>query len=144
VGSNMAQDATLLVRAKQMRHEATPFEVILWRHLNGSKLGGFKFRRQHVIERCVVDFFCPAKKLIVEVDGETHDPERDGLRDRQLQAYGYKTLRFTNTQVANELEAVLQVILDSCSSLPERWLQSATSSKEASEIQISPSLSREG
>ena len=72
MGNNMAQDATLLKSAKRMRHEATPFEVILWRHLSGSKLGGFKFRRQHVIEARIVDFFFPEKKLIVEVDVDTH------------------------------------------------------------------------
>jgi very-short-patch-repair endonuclease len=117
----MAQDATLLQFAKQMRHEATPFEVILWRHLSGSKLGGFKFRRQHVVEGYVVDFFCPAKKLIVEVDGETHDPERDQQRDLRLQADGYWTLRFTNVQIANELEGALQTILDTCMTVPNRW-----------------------
>jgi len=116
----MAQDSTLLKSAKRMRHEATPFEIILWRHLNGSKLGGFKFRRQHVIDRCIVDFYCPARKLIVEVDGDTHVPQSDKERDWQLSAQGYQTLRFTNAQIANELEGVLQTILDMCHIAPER------------------------
>ncbi len=121
MGSNMAQNATSLQFARRMRSEPTPFEVILWRHLSGSKLGGFKFRRQHVIERQIVDFFCPVKNLIVEVDGDTHDPERDAVRDEGLRAEGYRTLRFTNTEVANELEAVLQTILDVCMNAADRW-----------------------
>ena len=121
MGSDMAQDATLLQFAKGMRHEATPFEVILWRHLNGSTLGGFKFRRQHVIERRIVDFFCPAKNLIVEVDGDTHDPQTDIERDAQLSLSGYQTLRFSNSQVADELEAVLLAISDVCNAAPDRW-----------------------
>jgi very-short-patch-repair endonuclease len=121
VGNNMAQSPKLLGRAKRMRHEATPFEVILWRHLSGSKLAGFKFRRQHVIDNRIVDFFCPAKNLIIEVDGDTHDPEKDAERDEALNAQNYRTLRFTNLQVANELEAVLRTILNSCTDAPERW-----------------------
>jgi len=117
----MTQNTTLLARARQMRHEATPFEAVLWRHLSASQLAGFKFRRQHVIDRRIVDFLCPAKKLIVEVDGETHDPARDAARDRHLEADGYRTLRFSNAQVAGEMDAVLQVILDACMDTHDRW-----------------------
>jgi very-short-patch-repair endonuclease len=138
VENNMAQDPTLLGHAKQMRHEATPFEVILWRHLSNSKLAGFKFRRQHVIDSRIVDFFCPAKKLIVEVDGETHDPRQDARRDLQLQADGYQTLRFTNAEVANELDGVLQAVLNACMAVPDRWPQSPTHTKEAGENQNQP------
>jgi len=104
-----------------MRHEPTPFEVILWRHLSGSKLGGFKFRRQHVLDRRIVDFFCPARKLVVEIDGDTHDPLRDAVRDRELEAEGYRIMRFSNAQIGKEIEAVLQVILNACLAAPERW-----------------------
>jgi len=117
----MAQDATLLKSAKNMRHEATPFEIILWRHLSGSKLGGFKFRRQHVIESRIIDFFCPTLNLIIEVDGDTHDPEKDAVRDDILTVAGYRTLRFSNRQIASELEVVLQTILETCVAAPARW-----------------------
>jgi very-short-patch-repair endonuclease len=98
-----------------------PFEVILWRHLRGSKLGGFKFRRQHVIDGWIVDLFCPEKMLIVEVDGDTHDLQEDQLRDEALNAEGYRILRFTNAQIAKELEGVLETILDACNNAPLRW-----------------------
>ncbi|MBO9575086.1 MAG: endonuclease domain-containing protein [Sphingobium sp.] len=117
----MAQDATLLKSAKRMRHEATPFEIILWRHLSSSQLGGFKFRRQHVIEGWIVDFFCPALNLVVEVDGDTHDPEKDAVRDANLTVAGYRTLRFSNSQIGSELEAVLQTILETCMTARARW-----------------------
>jgi len=74
-----------------------------------------------VIERRIVDFFCPAKNLIIEVDGGTHDPQRDAERDRRFQIEGYRTLRFTNSQVAGEIEGVLRTILNACLDAPDRW-----------------------
>jgi very-short-patch-repair endonuclease len=63
-------------RARQMRNTPTEPEKRLWRHLSNSQLG-YKFRRQSVIGHYIVDFLCPAKALIVEVDGDTHDAEAD-------------------------------------------------------------------
>ena len=115
MGSNMAQDATLLQFAKQMRHEATTFEVILWRHLSGSKLGGFKFRRQHVVQQRIVDFFCPAKNLIIEVDGETHGSDTevryDARRDAYLRSRGGRVMRVLNIDVYADVERIVEVIL---------------------------------
>jgi len=59
-----------------MRREPTPFENAVWQRLRASQLGGFKFRRQTVIGSFICDFFCPAKGLIIEIDGDTHDLER--------------------------------------------------------------------
>ncbi|MCW2362649.1 MULTISPECIES: endonuclease domain-containing protein [Sphingobium] len=117
----MTQDARLLIHAKAMRHEATPCEIILWRHLSRSQLGGHKFRRQHVLGPFIVDFFCPAKKLIVEVDGDTHDPEEDTRRDAALTAEGHRVLRFTNEDVRINLTEVLEAILTRLNSAPARW-----------------------
>ena len=77
----MKQDSHLLGRARQLRNDGTPFEAMLWRRISRSQLGGYKFRRQQVIGNCIVDFFCPRKALIVEIDGDTHDPEADAVRD---------------------------------------------------------------
>jgi very-short-patch-repair endonuclease len=115
------QDKHLLERAKANRKSPTPFESKLWAHLGGSQLAGFKFRRQHVIDSCIVDFFCPARGLIVEVDGDTHDPVRDAARDRRHQSLGFATLRFTNGDVAANIEGVLETLLAMLQSLPSRW-----------------------
>jgi very-short-patch-repair endonuclease len=103
-----------------MRHQATPFEVILWRCLSRSQLG-YKFRRQHVIGQYIVDFFCPAKGLAIEVDGSTHHDEVDVMRDADLAKLGIPTLRFSNQDVTRNMEGVLRRIIDQLDSLPDRW-----------------------
>ena len=115
------QQPHLLGRAKRLRKEGSPFEARLWRRLSRSQLGGHKFRRQHVIGNCIVDFFCPQKGLIVEVDGDTHDPAKDAVRDRLHAERGFSTIRFSNPQVSNEMDAVLQCLLDALEALPDRW-----------------------
>ena len=117
----MKQDSHLLDRARRLRQNFTPFEAKLWRHLSRSQLGGYKFRRQHVIGHCIVDFFCPQKGLIVEVDGDTHNAAKDTVRDRTNELRGYATIRFTNADVGKNLEGVLQRLLSELETLPDRW-----------------------
>jgi very-short-patch-repair endonuclease len=101
-------------RAIEMRNNPTEPEKRLWRNLSGKQLGGFKFRRQEVIGRAIVDFYCPSRNLIVEVDGETHaDPERDRRRDAYLRGFGFSVLHVTNHDVMRHAEGVLTVILQS-------------------------------
>ena len=107
--------------ARTMRRQPTELETRLWRHLSGSKLGGFKFRRQQVIAPYIVDFFCPSKGLVVEVDGETHVATVDAARDAQLASRGFTTIRFTNKEVRDNMDGVLTTILMRLQSLPERW-----------------------
>ena len=114
------QDAHLIERAGKLRTALTPFEAKLWRHLSRSQLG-YKFRRQHVIGNCIIDFFCPQKGLIVEIDGDTHDARRDRYRDRRHKTLGFDTLRFTNADVGKNVDGVLTVILDQLRALPDRW-----------------------
>jgi very-short-patch-repair endonuclease len=103
-------------RARELRREMTPAEKILWNHLRNRKLNGFKFRRQHPLDRFVVHFYCPACKLIVDVDGDIHDlqPERDAVRTKELEQHGYRLIRFHNELVLNELENVLIAIKAAC------------------------------
>ena len=108
----------------------SPFEARLWRHLSKSQLGGFKFRRQHVIDRCIVDFFCPQKALIVEIDGDTHDSIKDAIRDEMNEYLGYKTIRFTNAEVGKNIEGVLERLLELLAALPDRWPHPSTPSPE--------------
>jgi very-short-patch-repair endonuclease len=104
-----------------MRREPTEPEKRLWRNLSNRQLGGYKFRRQTAIAPFVVDFLCPAKALIVEVDGETHQADDDARRDAALARRGYTTMRFTNDDVMAHSEAVLIAILQKLGSLPDRW-----------------------
>ncbi len=96
-----------------MRSDPTRAELRLWRLLRKRQLGGFKFRRQHIIQTFIVDFYCPPARLVVELDGEIHanQTEYDSERDQILNALGYKVLRFKNEQIEKNIEVVLKTIL---------------------------------
>jgi len=121
------------VFAQHMRREPTPFENAVWQRLRASQLGGFKFRRQTVIGSFICDFFCPAKGLIIEIDGDTHDLETDRHRDGILAGKGFEVLRFTNADVKENLEGVLSRILERAEARTPRFTHPPT-----------PSLEREG
>ncbi|WP_432769371.1 MAG: endonuclease domain-containing protein [Sphingopyxis sp.] len=113
---------TMLAHASKMRREPTEAEKRLWRYLSGAKLGGLKFRRQATIGSRIADFFCPAKGLVVEVDGNTHDRERDEALDRRMaEQYGYRTIRVTNEDIFTNMDGVLQHIENIACELPDRW-----------------------
>ena len=78
-----------LQRAKELRHERTPAEKILWEELRANKLG-VHFRRQQVIQGFIVDFYCHKTALVVEVDGDIHDlqKEEDERREKVLSPSG--------------------------------------------------------
>jgi very-short-patch-repair endonuclease len=99
-------------RARELRREATPSEQVLWDALRAGRLDGLKFRRQHPVGRFVLDFYCAAHRLCIEVDGGVHEQQRDrdAVRDEALRAHGIRTLRFTNGQVANDLPGVVTAI----------------------------------
>jgi len=101
-------------RAAQMRKLPTQPERQLWQLLRKSQLDGLKFRRQAVIGQFIVDFCCPAHKLIVEVDGESHvgRGEADEARTDHLKRLGYRIMRVTNDDVLRDLEAVGLAILE--------------------------------
>ena len=103
-----------------MRRSPTEWEVRVWRHLSNSQLG-HKFRRQAVIFPYICDFFCPAKGLIVEIDGDTHDPEYDEQRDGRLQKRSFATLRFTNIDIRDNLGGVIATIAGALQQRPDRW-----------------------
>jgi very-short-patch-repair endonuclease len=117
----MAQDSHLLSRARHLRNNGTPFEAKLWLHISRSQLAGYKFRRQHVIGNCIVDFFCPQKALILEIDGDTHDDRRDRRRDRINEFRGYTTIRFSNEDVGKNIDGVLARLLETLQGLSDRW-----------------------
>ncbi|WP_244607825.1 MULTISPECIES: endonuclease domain-containing protein [Bradyrhizobium] len=100
--------------AKKLRANTTPHERMLWRALKELPLQGSHFRRQAPIGPYIVDFFCPAKRLIIELDGGHHNEDdtaaRDFERQRWLENEGYRVIRFWNSEITSDLTAVLECI----------------------------------
>ena len=101
-------------RAKQLRRAMTRAETLLWRHLKAHRLAALGFRRQTPMGSYIADFVAHSCKLVVEVDGESHDFEsrlrHDGRRDDWFASRGYRVLRFTNDDVMKNLEGVVVAI----------------------------------
>ena len=99
---------------KKLRNNATPAEAFLWRHLKAKKLCGRRFNRQHSIKNYIVDFYCAAEKLVIELDGAVHQSskvqEYDKKRTEILNELGYTVIRFENKMVFENLESVLSEI----------------------------------
>lgn len=98
--------------AKQLRREQTPAEARLWQQLRGQRLNGLGFRRQHPVGRFILDFYCPAARLVIEVDGDTHAEQEayDADRTKWLQEQGYQVIRFSNREIYEQMGAVLEEI----------------------------------
>jgi very-short-patch-repair endonuclease len=113
---NRAMVSTSIRRAaaKRLRANTTPHERILWRTLKEMPAFGTHFRRQAPIGPYVVDFFCPARQLIIELDGGHHGEADNAEKDRERQAWleheGYRVIRFWNSELTADLEAVLERI----------------------------------
>ena len=110
----MISTAIRRAAAKKLRANTTPHERILWRALKELPIEGSHFRRQAPIGRYVVDFFCPAKRLIIELDGGHHNEDATAARDSERQAWleqeGYRVIRFWNSDITGNLNAVLEQI----------------------------------
>ncbi len=99
---------------RKLRSRMTPAENKLWLKLKGKQLG-LKFRRQHGIGPFIVDFFCPDKKLVIEVDGEIHAREerieKDRLREDYLKGFELQVIRYRNEEVLSNIECVLEDLM---------------------------------
>ncbi len=99
---------------RHLRRSLTPAEATLWKALQGLKLAGMKFRRQHSIGNYVVDFYCPKSKLVIELDGEKHfnsmASDYDLRRSESLNRHGIRVIRFENRAVFENAEGVLHAI----------------------------------
>ena len=109
-----------LEQARRLRLGQTPTEQALWQRLRANRLRGLHFRRQQLIDGFIVDFYCHAAALVVEVDGPVHldqtvaNQERDGV----LRGRGLTVLHVTNDEVAHDMEGVLQRILNTVKIVP--------------------------
>ncbi|MEC4672670.1 MAG: DNA-3-methyladenine glycosylase [Nitrospirota bacterium] len=107
--------STNLLLTRHLRSAMTPAESRLWSHLRSKQFHAFKFRRQHGIGPFIVEFFCPQQRLVVEVDGDVHaEPinlKREAEREEYLRSLGLLIVRYTNDEVLNNLEGVIENLL---------------------------------
>ncbi|HST62556.1 MAG TPA: endonuclease domain-containing protein [Longimicrobium sp.] len=101
----------MLEASRRLRSEMTEAERHLWDGLRGEGIRGMRFRRQHAIGRFVLDFYCPAHRLAVEVDGAVHDTpdqaEYDAARSEALEQLGIRVLRVRNEDVMYDIMGTL-------------------------------------
>jgi len=116
----MRRDPHQRERARELRREMTPAEAILWKLLRGRRFAGLKFRRQHPLGPFYADFACVERSVVVEVDGETHlgREANDEARSAYLRDEGWMVLRYWNTEVYDERDAVEQAIFEECAARP--------------------------
>lgn len=100
--------AAKALRARQLRRDQTPAEHILWQHLRAHRMLGLHFRRQHPLDRFIVDFCCAEARVVLELDGPIHRAQRayDAARGATLEALGYRVLCWTNQQIERDLDPV--------------------------------------
>jgi len=97
--------------AKVLRKKMTEAEKKVWKELRNRNLSGYKFRRQHPVGQYIVDFYCPGRGLVIEIDGGIHNEpekhEKDQNRQAELDRLGLKVIRFTNEEVQGDIENVM-------------------------------------
>tara|TARA_A100000171_G_scaffold2769_1_gene2471 strand:- start:3656 stop:4036 length:381 start_codon:yes stop_codon:yes gene_type:complete len=99
--------------ARELRKHGTPGEAILWAHvLRAKRFYGLQFNRQFAIENYIVDFICRKERLIIELDGRSHDgkQDQDRTRDLRLNELGYKVVRIAEVDVKYDLKNVIRTI----------------------------------
>ena len=114
----MAADRRLIEFARQMRHEPTPAEEVLWRLLRNRQLSGIKFRRQHPVGLYIADFYTSEAAVVIELDGDTHATpegiEHDRVRHAYLESLGLAVIRFWNFEVSENPDGILERVGELC------------------------------
>jgi len=106
----------IIKRARELRSNMPPAELKLWAELRSKQLDGLRFRRQHTIPPFIVDFYLPSHRLVIEVDGDSHDDNTayEIRRTYYLEQREYKILRFRNEEVYEDLAGVIERIREYC------------------------------
>jgi very-short-patch-repair endonuclease len=118
-GAERPVRTSLLTNTRTMRRTATPAERRLWQALRKHQLGGLKFRRQMPLGSFIADFYCPAARLVVEVDGISHiDSPTDAIRDVWMTEQGIRVFRFANFDVLSNLDGVVLAIKEAAALTP--------------------------
>ena len=104
-------------KARKLRNNSTLAEVLLWNEIKKKKLKGYDFHRQKPIDNYIVDFFCFKLMLAIEIDGISHATkvEEDEIRQKKLESFGIRFLRFDDYQVKMDMESVIKTI--------EKWIE---------------------
>jgi very-short-patch-repair endonuclease len=104
--------ASTMQAARILRSKMTIPEKLLWEKLRNKQIDGFRFRRQHPIDFFIADFYCHEVRLVVEVDGEIHDQQKeyDDGRSAEMERNFIKVLRFTNSEVEKDIDTVIRKI----------------------------------
>ena len=109
-------DSKLKEYARHLRNNSTNAEIKLWMQLKGKQMQGYDFHRQKPIGNYIADFFCNKLRLVIEIDGSTHDFDEVQQKDRNKQDFlnklGITVLRFTNKEVMTSVFQVVQTIED--------------------------------
>lgn len=105
---------------KELRKNITPQELTLWYKLRNNRFYGYNFKRQHSAGNYIVDFYCPLKKLAIEIDGSQHldNKEHDKERTEYLESLGIKVIRFWNDEINTNINGVLLKIKEELESDP--------------------------
>jgi very-short-patch-repair endonuclease len=113
--SHKSASGKLFELARENRRNPTEAEYALWQILRKKQLNGYRFRRQHPIDKYIVDFYCHQLSLIIEVDGEYHNDEEqkeyDNYRTETLEEWGMTLIRLSNDFVLEDIEKVREVLL---------------------------------
>lgn len=111
-----------LNKRRGLRKDLTTPENIVWQRIRARQLNGYKFRRQYGIGDYIVDFYCAEQRLIIEIDGDSHYEEcqiiYDEIRTKYLESFNNKVIRFTNNEVMENLEGVLESITSQLKQIP--------------------------
>lgn len=102
--------------AKNLRNNSTLSEVLLWQHLKKKQIRGYDFHRQKPMGNYIIDFFCDELLLAIEIDGYSHDEklDKDLIRQKELEKYGIRFLRFNDIDIKKNIEGVVAEI--------EKWI----------------------
>jgi len=114
VGQSVSLDK--VEQSRELRREMTPEERQVWERVRGCRLHGLRFRRQQVIDGFIADFYCHSAAVVVEIDGPVDERQQDFDRGRDavFRQRGLTVLRFTNDEVRNDMNGVVQRIATAC------------------------------
>ena len=112
-------DPRILTNARELRANTVPAEHKLWQRLRNRQLGGLKFRRQVPVGKFIADFICHEARLLIEVDGPSHEQREqyDSRRTDILETHDFRVIRFLNEDVHRNLDDVCRTILRECEPL---------------------------
>jgi len=102
----------LKAKAQELRKNSTVSEILLWNKIKSRKMLRYQFMRQKPIDNYILDFYCSKLKLVIEIDGESHDNKQkeDIIRQRKLEKLGLNIIRFNDREVKTDIDGVLRTL----------------------------------